>query len=115
LMETIDKAKLCLKIILERKAEDPVLFEVGKLTSMTDYFLVVSGQSSRQVQSLYQHLLKGMKKAGFKIRGVEGEQQGHWILMDYGDVIVHIFYQPFRELYDLESLWIEAPRVSIEG
>ncbi|HUU80364.1 MAG TPA: ribosome silencing factor [Acidobacteriota bacterium] len=113
-MRTLDKAKLCLKIIKERKAIDPVLFEVGKLTSITDYFLIASGNSSRQVQAMTRHLQRRMREEGFKAFGVEGEQEGHWVLMDYEDVVVHLFYQPSREFYDLEGLWIEAPRVSLK-
>ena len=112
-MQTIDKARLCLEIIKERKAFDPVLFEIGKLTSITDYFLVASGNSSRQVQAITRHLHRKMREAGFRAYGIEGEQEGHWVLMDYGDVVIHIFYQPFREFYDLEGLWIEAPRVML--
>jgi ribosome-associated protein len=110
-IEPLDKALLCLKIILERKAVDPVLFEVGRLTSIADYFLVASGNSNRQVQAISQHVLKRMREEGFRPYGVEGEQEGHWVLMDYGDIVIHIFYHPVRELYDLEGLWIEAPRV----
>ena len=113
-METLDKALLCLKIIEERKAIDPVLFEVGKLTTITDYFLITSGNSSRQVQAISRHLSRRMRDEGFRSYGVEGEQKGHWILMDYGDVVIHIFYQPVREFYDLEGLWIEAPRVDLD-
>jgi ribosome-associated protein len=114
-METLDKALLASSIIKERKARDPILFEVGKLTSITDYFLIASGSSSRQVQAIYRHLNRGMREKGLKVYGVEGEQEGHWILMDYGDLVVHIFYQPVREFYDLESLWLEAPRVNIDA
>jgi len=102
-----------LKIIRERKAIDPVLLEVEQLTSLTDYFLITSGNSSRQVQAIYRHLLRKMREEGFKPYGVEGEQEGHWILMDYGDLVVHIFYEPVREFYDLEGLWTEAPRIDI--
>ncbi len=112
-METLDKALLCLRIIKERKAIDPILFEVGKLTSITDYFLIASGNSSRQVQAISQHLSRRMREEGFRAYGVEGKQEGHWVLMDYGDVVIHIFYQPVREFYDLEGLWIEASRVNI--
>jgi ribosome-associated protein len=112
-MEPLDKALLCLKIILERKAIDPVLFEVGQLTSIADYFLVTSGNSNRQVQAISQHVLKRMREEGFRPHGVEGEQEGHWVLMDYGDIVIHIFYHPVREFYDLEGLWIEAPRVEV--
>jgi ribosome-associated protein len=110
-METLDKALLASKIIKERKAVNPILFEVGKLTTITDYFLVASGKSSRQVQAIYRHLTRKMRENGMKAFGVEGEREGHWILIDYGDLVVHIFYQPVREFYDLESLWIEAPRI----
>ena len=114
-MRALDKAKLCLKIIGERKAIDPVLFEVGKFISITDYFLIASGNSSRQVQAIARHLQKRMREQGFRPDGIEGEQEGHWMLMDYGDVVIHLFYQPVREFYDLEGLWIEAPRVNLDG
>jgi ribosome-associated protein len=111
-MKTLEKALLCLDIIQERKAIDPVLMEVGRLTSFTDYFLVASGASTRQVQAISQHMARRLREEGFKPSGVEGEQEGHWVLMDYGDVVVHIFYHPVREFYDLEGLWTEAPRVN---
>ncbi len=114
-MNPLDKALLSANIILERKATDPVLFEVGRLTTITDYFLIASGKSSRQVQAIAQHLERRMKEEGFIPFGIEGERDGHWILLDYGDVVVHIFYQPIREFYDLEGLWVEAPRVEIEN
>jgi len=113
-MNPLDKALLSVNIILERKATDPVLFEVGRLTSITDYFLIASGTSSRQVQAIAQHLQRRMKEEGFTPFGIEGERDGHWILLDYGDVVVHLFYHPVREFYDLEGLWFEAPRVDID-
>ena len=113
-METLDKALLCLKIIKERKALNPVMFEVGKLTSITDYFLVTSGNSSRQVQAIARHLNRRMREEGFRAYGVEGEKEGHWVLMDYGDIVIHIFFQPMREFYDLEGLWIEAPKIELD-
>ena len=112
-MQTLDKAKLCLKIINERKAIHPVLFEVGKLSSITDFFLVASGNSNRQIQAITRHLRKKMKEEGFRAYGIEGEREGHWVLMDYGDVVIHLFYQPYRDFYDLEGLWIDAPRVDL--
>ncbi len=114
-MIALEKAKLSLKLIRERKAIDPVLFEVGKLTSIADYFLITSGSSSRQTQAIAKHVLRKMKEAGFRVFGVEGQEEGHWILLDYGDLVIHIFYQPYREFYDLEGLWLEAPRVELEG
>ena len=112
-MNPLSKALLCADIILERKATDLVLFEVGKMTSVADYFLIASGKSSRQVQAIAEHLEKRMKEEGFIPLGTEGKREGHWILLDYNDIIVHLFYQPVREFYDLEGLWVEAPRVEI--
>lgn len=112
-MNPLDKALLCVNIILERKAIDLALFEVEKLTPITDYFLIASGTSSRQVQAIAQHLEKRMKEEGFIPFGIEGKKEGHWILLDYGDIVIHLFYQPVREFYDLEGLWVEAPRVEI--
>ena len=114
-MQSLDKTKLCFKIVMERKAIDPVVFEVEHLTSISDYFLIASGNSGRQVQAISRHLQQRMRKEGFRTYGVEGDQEGHWVLMDYGDVIVHLFYQPYREFYDLEGLWVEAPRVTLEN
>jgi len=114
-MESLDKARLCTKIIKERKAINPILFEVAGLTSITDYFIVASGASNRQVQAISKHVMRRMREEGFRAYGVEGEQEGHWVLMDYGDIIIHIFYQPVREFYDLEGLWTEAPQVEVEG
>ena len=113
-MQAIDKARLCLKLIMERKALDPLLLEVEELTSFADYFVIASGNSSRQVQAITRHVKQKMRDEGFLSDGVEGEQEGHWVLLDYGDVVIHLFYQPVREFYDLEGLWIEAPRMSLE-
>jgi ribosome-associated protein len=55
-----------------------------------------------------------MREEGLKVYGMEGEQQGHWVLIDYNDVVIHLFYQPVREFYDLEGLWVEAPRVNMD-
>lgn len=113
-MESLDKARLASDIIRERKAIEPVLFNIGEMSSFADYFLIAGGNSSRQVQSISRHLEKKMREIGFKPYGIEGELEGQWILIDYGDLIIHIFYQPVREFYDLEGLWLEAPRIEIE-
>jgi ribosome-associated protein len=111
MMHPIDKAKLCMNTIRERKAVDPLLLHVEDLTSVTDYFIITSGKSTRQVQAISRHLQNTLREAGFRPYGTEGEHEGHWVLMDYGDVVIHIFYHPLREFYDLEGLWIEAPKV----
>ncbi len=113
-MTPIEKAKLCLTTILERKAIDPVLLHVENLSSITDYFLITGGNSTRQVQAITRHLQKTLKEREMPLYGIEGAQEGHWVLLDYGEVVIHIFYQPIREFYDLEGLWVEAPEVKLD-
>ena len=114
MMTPIEKARLCLATILERKAVDPILLHVEDLTTIADYFLITGGNSTRQVQAISRHLQKTLKEKEVPLYGIEGEQEGKWVLLDYGEVVIHIFYQPIREFYDLEGLWVEAPEVSLE-
>lgn len=113
-MNPREKARTCLNLILERKAVNPVVLEVGKLTTIADYFLIASGTSSRQVQAIAHHLQTRMKEEGFTLFGAEGEREGQWVLLDYGDLVVHLFYEPIRKFYDLEGLWTEAHRIDPE-
>jgi ribosome-associated protein len=114
-MASRDKALLCAREAFECKALDLVLLDVTGLTSFTDYFVICSGKSSRQVQGVANNLERGLAGAGVKPLGVEGRVEGHWVLMDYGDVVIHIFYEPVRYFYDLESLWSDAKRVNWSG
>ena len=109
-----EKAILCAREASRFKALDLVLLDVSGLSSFADFFIVCSGKSSRQVQGIADNLESGLKSMGIKPIGTEGKREGHWVLMDYGDVIVHIFYEPVRYFYDLESLWSEASRVEWE-
>lgn len=108
-----DKALLLTRFALEKKARDLVVMEVRRLTSIADYFIICSGSSDRQVRSIAQGIEENVGGAGFSPLSVEGAQRGHWVLMDFSDVIVHIFYEPVREFYDLEGLWGQAPRVEL--
>jgi len=108
------KSLLCLRAAIEKKAQDPVLLELKGITSFTDYFLLCSGKSDRQVQAIAQAIEEALKKRGIQPLGQEGMREGRWILMDYEDVVVHIFLEPVRKFYDLEGLWIDAPRVDLQ-
>jgi ribosome-associated protein len=110
-MNTTDKAMLCAREASQFKAIDLVLLDVRGLTSFTDYFLICSGKSSRQVQGIADNLEASLASLGIKPLGVEGRPEGHWVLMDYADVVIHVFYEPVRYFYDLESLWSDAARV----
>lgn len=109
-----DLALLCVNAALERKARDVVLLKVGELSSFTDYFIICSGTSDRQVRSIADHIEERLKKEGVLPLGIEGRQGGHWILMDYGEVILHVFYEATREFYEIERLWADAPSLSVE-
>lgn len=99
---------------LDKKALEPVLLDVRKLASYTDYIAVVSGSSDRHVNAISEGIIEEFRKTGTRPLGAEGLAHGRWTLVDFGDIIVHVFFHPVRAFYDLESLWIEAGRVPLE-
>jgi ribosome-associated protein len=109
----LQKALLCTRAALDKKAIDLVVIEIGGLTSIGDYLVICTGRSDRQVQSIAQAVEEMLIANGIRPLSIEGMRRGHWVLIDYGDVIVHVFYQPIREFYDLERLWEHAPRVQL--
>ena len=106
---------LFVKVILARKAVGVVVLDVHDLTSLADYFIICSGKSNRQVSAIADHVQRELKNAGIRPLSVEGAREGHWVLLDYGYVVIHVFYEPVRQFYDLEGLWADAPRVKIES
>ena len=100
-----------LKAVWGKKPENVVALDVKELTSFTDAFIICSGRSTRQTAALADHIQAELKKIGIKPLSVEGQTSGQWILMDYGDVIIHIFYEETRKFYNLEGLWTDARRI----
>lgn len=98
---------------LDKKALEPVLLDVRALCSYTSYILLVSGRSDRQVDAIAENLVAAMRERGVRPLGTEGQGSGQWVLLDFGDVIVHVFRHTVREHYDLEGLWIDAKRVPL--
>ena len=96
-------------LLEEKKAEDLVILDLKGLSSVTDILVIASGHSDRHVQAVSEHLSQEMKKRGFRPLGSEGLQGGRWALIDYGDIIVHVFYDDLRNYYDLEGIWSDAP------
>ncbi|MCL6621712.1 MAG: ribosome silencing factor [Syntrophobacterales bacterium] len=96
------------------KAVAPVILDVRRICAFADYFVIAAGTSRRHVQALAQHLEEALGAAGIEPLGREGVEEGNWILLDYNEVIIHLFLPPFREFYDLEGLWAEAPRMTAE-
>lgn len=119
--QTIDKndpifqqVQACAALALDKKATDPVVLAVADLTSFADFFLIASAPSERQVAAIASHIEDTMRKAGVRPLSVEGKSTGAWVLLDFGDFVVHLFHDSAREYYDLEGFWADAERVEID-
>lgn len=110
-MTSYEMVQFAVKTLDEKKATDITVLEVGKLTTLGDYFVIASASNTTLVKSLADELEDKLSKQGLEPRRVEGEKSAMWILMDYGDVIIHIFYGETRDFYCLERLWADAPQL----
>ena len=110
-----ERAEILLRAALSKKAADPVLLRLASLTSLTDYFLILSARSGKHVKAIADAIMEAAAAQGIRKLSAEGIGQTNWALLDYGDVIVHIFHRPVREFYDLEGLWAEAEREAFTG
>lgn len=114
-MTSKELAQAAVAAALDKKGLQPTLLDLTKDNAYADYILVVSGRSDRHVQSVADGIEKAIRDdMGRRPIGVEGNRDGQWSLIDYGEVVVHVFYHPIREHYDLEGLWSSAKRVPIE-
>jgi ribosome-associated protein len=114
LAETRELAIAAMEAALDKRALVPILIDVSAMGSYTDFIGVVSGRSDRQVDAIAEGISLAMKARGIYPLGREGSGTGRWTLLDFGAFVIHVFYHPVREFYDLESLWIEAPRVKLD-
>jgi len=110
---SFDRMLACVAAALDRKAYDLVVLDTAALTSVADYFVICSGRSDTQVQAIADAIAHDGAERGLRPLAIEGREQGRWALLDYGDVVVHVFYTPVREFYHLERLWVRAPRVEL--
>jgi ribosome-associated protein len=101
------------ELALERKAQDVVALDLRGISSATDHFVLASGTSDIQVKAIAEHVLEELKSHGERPAHVEGLETGRWVLMDYIDFVVHVFHPQAREFYQLESLWGDAPRLTM--
>ncbi len=111
---TLDSKEIavkCAQIADQKKAQDIVILDISKISSVTDYFVICSGINDRQLYAIADEIDKQLKKLSVKKFGIEGYREAKWILIDYGDAIVHLFDKEMRSYYDLELLWGDAPRV----
>ena len=102
-------ARRIVELASDKKASDIVLLEIGGLTTLADYFVICSGQSERQLGGIVDGIASALRDEGIKPVGKEGSASAHWMLIDYGSVIVHVMAPPERDYYQLEKLWHNAP------
>lgn len=98
----------------EKKAENMLILKIDKLSGYADYLLIAEAQSERQVQAIAENILREMSILSRKPLGIEGIKQGVWVLLDYGDIVVHLFTNSIRHFYKLEDFWAEAERIPCE-
>jgi len=106
-------AEICARTALDNKAEDLVVLDVRGIASFADFFVIMSGRSTRHVQGLAETIEAELRAKRISSTNCEGLREGKWVLLDFGDVVVHIFYKDSRVFYDLESLWHDAPRIEL--
>lgn len=107
-----EKALTICQIAQGKKAEKIVLMDM-KASGFCDYFVIASAESTRRVKAICEAIVEGLHKKGIRVSHSEGETEALWALLDFGDVVVHIFYHETREFYNLERLWHEAPKETI--
>jgi len=107
--QALELARRIVDLASDKKAADIVLLEIGGLTTLADYFVIASGASERQLGAIADGIVEGLREEGTKPIGREGGANAHWLLIDYGSVIVHIMATPERDFYQLERLWGDAP------
>ena len=112
--DSLANAKAVIAAALDKKAVEPILIDVCGRASYADFIAVVSGRSDRQVDAIAEGVCEAMATRGRRPIGREGVRNGRWVLIDFGDVVMHVFYHPLREVFDIESLWIDAPRVKLQ-
>jgi ribosome-associated protein len=107
-----ERALHCAAFALEKKGIDVRVLDISRISSIADFLVLATGNSDKQVQAMADSVRKGLKKFG-KVQDVEGLKEGKWVVMDYGDVLVHIFVDELRRYYDLDRLWEDAPEVEV--
>ncbi len=113
--DTKELAKLAIKAIEDTKGEDIKVLDISTVSTLADYFIIASGTNRNQVQALSDHVDEALTKNGLAVKEVEGYEMANWILMDFGDIIVHIFDKENRLFYDLERIWRDGKEVDLSN
>ena len=112
--ESKKMALLAVEALEDKKAEDITIFDISEVSVLADYFIIADGNNKNQVQSIVDNVQEELFKAGYEMKQMEGYREGNWILLDFGDIIIHIFDKENRLFYDLERIWKDGKEVSIE-
>ncbi|MEA3560207.1 MAG: ribosome silencing factor [Candidatus Omnitrophota bacterium] len=115
-MKDIDsrkKALICARACQDKKAKGIVLMEMKEVSNIADFFIICEGQSDKQLKAIADNILEKLKNLYIRVWHIAGYEEAKWILLDYNDVIIHIFCKQMRSFYDLEHLWSKAPRSSL--
>ncbi|MBI5184904.1 MAG: ribosome silencing factor [Nitrospinae bacterium] len=107
------KAEIGFNAVLSKKAADVLIFDIRGVSNTTDFFMVCSGESNRQVQAIADEVITKLRERGVKPMGIEGYEVAKWILLDFSDMVVHVFHEETRKYYEIERLWEGAPKVEI--
>jgi len=113
-LEPKDYAILAAQAAADKKASDVTVIGVGEILVVADYFLIATGNTDRQVRVIAEEIESQLKEAGLRAIGREGEQEGKWLLVDFGELVIHIFQPSERAFYRLENLWSDAPHLELD-
>ncbi len=113
-MTSKNKAKAAYHALANKKGDDIKIIDISKISVLADYFIIASGNNKNQVQAMADHVQEELQKSEIEVRQIEGYQSGNWILMDYGDIIIHIFSSDDRLFYDLERIWRDGIGICVE-
>ncbi|MCI9053083.1 MAG: ribosome silencing factor [Lachnospiraceae bacterium] len=113
-MEAKVAARIAYQALEDKKGEDIKIIDISNVSVLADYFIIANGNNKNQVQALVDNVQEELDKVGVQVKQVEGYRMGNWILLDYGDIIIHVFSKEDRLFYDLERIWRDGKDISIE-
>ena len=112
--QSLNMVKIAYDALDDKLAEDIKIIDIRSISVLADYFIIADGNNKKQVQAMLDNVLEELFKAGYEMKQMEGYREGNWILLDFGDIIIHIFDKENRLFYDLERIWKDGKEVSIE-